>query len=398
MSVMNRIVFLIIIAVSTAACGGTGGGESSVAEVSPTSTPTTVANPFVPQGESITRPLRNSTEVVRNCQEDNPTIYKEPSRSVSTSHSVEWSVGGETGVGVSVGPEAWGSSVNVEASISATYGQSSSQTTEQGNGWSLPARAGTIMTYELAWTEEWQPGYIEVVFPDQNIVKVDVLIRTGLNSQIINEQPQSCDAADSIEPVSDSSENIVPLHIPPRNLLPLNSDLRDVYILDETEETTNEVLAQYFDDQVESFQQLIELGRVGGHYLIFIHEDDCEYVEGVRSALFSIHTFESYDGARQYFDWSLKTVKESDSFINIESSSEFGEGASIVWYEFESECETETPEILTQIAVRFYRKNVVAIVMHTVVKDSMDDEAILDSISFFTEKIELRIEAEAANR
>ena len=176
-----------------------------------TATPLPSFGPFIPLGQPVHRNLGTSTEVVRNCVPGAvDPIVKTPSRSLIASHNVEWSVAGTAGIGTSIGGGVLPVEVNLDVSLTTTYGQGYSETTERGTGWQLPAKPNTIVTYILAWGEKWQPGFVEVRLWNQPAIKIDVFYRTDVTSEIVAEDAQDCDGTRTEEPV-------------PSNTLPTNT-------------------------------------------------------------------------------------------------------------------------------------------------------------------------------
>lgn len=167
-----------------------------------TATPLPSFGPFIPLGEPVHRNLGTSTEVVRNCVPGAvDPIVKTPSRSLIASHNVEWSVAGTAGIGTSIGGGVLPVEVNLDVSLTTTYGQGYSETTERGTGWQLPAKPNTIVTYILAWGEKWQPGFVEVRLWNQPAIKIDVFYRTDVTSEIVAEDAQDCDGTRTGEPL-----------------------------------------------------------------------------------------------------------------------------------------------------------------------------------------------------
>lgn len=169
----------------------------------PTATPLPSFGPFIPLGQPVHRNLGTSTEVVRNCVPGAvDPIVKTPSRSLIASHNVEWSVAGTAGIGTSIGGGLLPVEVNLDVSLTTTYGQGYSETTERGTGWQLPAKPNNIVTYILEWGEKWQPGFVEVRLWNQPAIKIDVFYRTDVTSEIVAEDAQDCDGALTGEPIS----------------------------------------------------------------------------------------------------------------------------------------------------------------------------------------------------
>ena len=167
-----------------------------------TATPLPSFGPFIPLGQPVHRNLGTSTEVVRNCVPGAvDPIVKTPSRSLIASHNVEWSVAGTAGIGTSIGGGVLPVEVNLDLSLTTTYGQGYSETTERGTGWQLPAKPNNIVTYILEWGEKWQPGFVEVRLWNQPAIKIDVFYRTDVTSEIVAEDAQDCEGTRTGEPV-----------------------------------------------------------------------------------------------------------------------------------------------------------------------------------------------------
>jgi len=169
----------------------------------PTTTTTTTPpqeyalGPFIPVGDKIERIVATTTEPVRNCAGHNEPIIKEPSRSTTSSHSVEWSVGGQTGVGATIGEGVIPGGIDLTSSIALTTGKRDIESVTTGNGWQLPSPPGEITTYFIEWKEIWQPGYIEVRVGDKVLYKIDTLVRLEVNSRIVGENSEPCKNSDS---------------------------------------------------------------------------------------------------------------------------------------------------------------------------------------------------------
>jgi len=151
-----------------------------------------VPGPVVPVGQPEMRDLGPTTETVWNCGSGGGTVVKHPTMSVVTNHAVEWQVGGTVGVGVKIGEGIIPGGADLSASLEGRYVSRLEQGIQQGTGWDLPAEPNTIMVYTLMWREVWQPGYIYVRLADQNVVRVDIRYRTGIQSEIVGKQKQTC--------------------------------------------------------------------------------------------------------------------------------------------------------------------------------------------------------------
>jgi len=170
-----------------------------LAACSPSSPPTSVASasapvsgPLVPVGEPEIYDLGPTTETVWNCGSGGGTVVKHPSMSVVTNYAVEWEVGGTTGIGLKIGEGVIPGGVDLSASLEGHYVTGLEQGIQQGTGWDLPAEPNTIVVYTLMWREVWQPGYVDVRLADQSVIRVNVRYRTGIQSEIVGKQQQTC--------------------------------------------------------------------------------------------------------------------------------------------------------------------------------------------------------------
>jgi hypothetical protein len=222
----SYISFLIGLIFAIAACNGTiPSQQGSQANVD--------VSPFVPAGEPIVRPLGISKEKVRNCVEGNDTLFKTPSKAIATAHSVEWSVGGTAGVGLTVSSGAIpGGSADLETALELVYGKSVGQSVEQGEGWQLPSKANKITTYVLEWSEVWQPGNVEVSSSSQQAATIDVLYRTSIRSEIVNEDVETCREDDIVNEETEPTEPQA--EIEQDILLPPNGEGNNTTVLSES--------------------------------------------------------------------------------------------------------------------------------------------------------------------
>jgi TolB protein len=120
-----------------------------------------------------------------------------------TSHSVEWEIGGEVGVGVTIGEGVVPGGVNLNAALDTHLRAGAEQGIQQSTAWDLPAKPNTVMEYTIMWRELWQPGYIEVRFADESVERINVRYRAGIQSEIIEQQELSCDSGQSATPQAD---------------------------------------------------------------------------------------------------------------------------------------------------------------------------------------------------
>lgn len=154
---------------------------------------TAVPGPVMPMGEQEIRDLAPTTETVWNCGSGGGTIVKHPAMSVVTNHTVEWQIGGTSGVGVTVGQGVIPGGVDLSTSLEGRFSTSFDQGVQQGTGWDLPAESNSIVVYTLMWHEIWQPGYVDVRLADQSVARVNVRYRVGIQSEIVGKQEQKCD-------------------------------------------------------------------------------------------------------------------------------------------------------------------------------------------------------------
>lgn len=182
-----RAKLLLIMAISLVACNPT---PSAL----PPSSAAPAVGPVVPVGQPEIRDLGPSTETVWNCGSGGGPVVKHPSMSVATNWAVEWEVGGTAGTGVRIGDGIIPGGVDLSVSLEGRYANKFDQSIQQGIGWDLPAEPNTVVVYTLMWREVWQPGYVDVRLADQRVVRVNVRYRTGIQSEIVGKQQQSCGA------------------------------------------------------------------------------------------------------------------------------------------------------------------------------------------------------------
>jgi hypothetical protein len=194
----KRTLQYIVIAsfmLTMVACMPTPALEPMAQNPSASSLPTTAAplvGPIIPTGHVIPRDLTPTTEIVPNCSGGVGTVIKHPSRSVLTNYAVEWEVGGTIGFGVVVGEGVVPAGINLTAALEGHHVVGIDQGIQQSTAWQLPAGPNTIVEYTLMWREEWQPGKVEVKFVDQSVLTINVLYRTGVDSDIISQRALDC--------------------------------------------------------------------------------------------------------------------------------------------------------------------------------------------------------------
>lgn len=148
---------------------------------------------IVPEGEPVRIDLRSTAERIPNCSGSSSTITKNPSMTIITSHSVEWKVGGQAGVGLTIGEEVIPFGVDLSGALEGSMAEGVDQGFAQVSSWHLSAAPGEIVEYTLAWWELWQPGYIDVTMADQTITRVYVRYRSGIQSDIVAQKATHCD-------------------------------------------------------------------------------------------------------------------------------------------------------------------------------------------------------------
>lgn len=164
--------------------------------------------PVIPYGPPEIHDLEPTSEVVSNCGGLNDSVIKHPSVTVGSSHTIEWMVGGNSGIGFDIGSDLLPAKVNLNAALEGAIARDISNIIEQTNAWDLPAEPGYIMEYTLMWREVWQPGYIDVTFPNPvpEIIRIDVKYRTGIQSEIIGQNRTACEAPTTLLPTTAPSE------------------------------------------------------------------------------------------------------------------------------------------------------------------------------------------------
>jgi len=200
------VLFSLAIALFVAACEGPG--QADVEPPAPLPTPT-----LPPQlggvqhvGEPIDRPLSQTTEIVQNCGGGSEPIVKHPSLGAVSANSVEWEVGGQFGFGLKIQPPGSPVGVDLTGVIEVADRTKLEQNLQQGVSWDLPAAPGEIMTYNLSWSEQWQPATVEVRFSDQDVRQINVTYRTGVESNIENSNVQYCNGFHPTSPPSDGGQ------------------------------------------------------------------------------------------------------------------------------------------------------------------------------------------------
>lgn len=192
---MREALFLIV-------CGGAAVGLmacSSNPLISPSSS-APVVDPVVLVGQPETRDLGPSAETIWNCGSGGGPVVKSPSMSVATNWAVEWEVGGVVGTGVRIGDGVIPGGVDLSASLEGHNVVKLGEDVEKRIEWSLPAEPNTVVVYTLMWREIWQSGYVNVRLSDQQVVRVTVRYRTGIQSEIVGKRVQPCNSESPSSP------------------------------------------------------------------------------------------------------------------------------------------------------------------------------------------------------
>ena len=210
------LIFLLCLA-ALAACGGVEQPEPFAPEM----------GPIVPFGSPEVRDLGPTTEIVPNCDGVTSPVIKNPSRTVGSSHSVEWQVGGIVGAGLTIGKGVVPGGVDLQAALEGHVANDLTNIIQQGDAWELPADPDTIMEYTIMWREVWQPGYIDLTFidPEPEIMRIDVRYRTGVRSEIVGQRRSDCDsgtpgvvledvASGQVEPTEPTAVELPPTNTP----------------------------------------------------------------------------------------------------------------------------------------------------------------------------------------
>lgn len=203
----QRNVIAVLLALSLVGCG-------APATPAPPASAYAVG-PVVPVGSTEVRDLTPMTETVSNCGGGNVTIVKHPSMTILTSHTIEWEVGGQIGVGLTIGEGVIPGGVNLSGAFDSHIISGNESGIEQSTAWDLPAEPNTIMEYTLAWREIWQPGAVEVRLADQSVINVNVRYRTGIQSDIIGQQKLNCDGSQEVLSTAEPpSATAIPSSVP----------------------------------------------------------------------------------------------------------------------------------------------------------------------------------------
>lgn len=147
----------------------------------------------MPIGESEIRNMPPKVERIPNCTGSQSVTTKHPSVTSLTQYAVEWSVGGQAGIGVTVGGGVFPISIDLAGTLDGHYAPSIQQSMEKTVAWDLSAEPNTIVEHTIVWREVWQPGQIEVKFANQEVQTIDVIYRVDVDSDIIDQQATDCD-------------------------------------------------------------------------------------------------------------------------------------------------------------------------------------------------------------
>ncbi len=193
-------VFLLLAVLSMVACGGSGQTELEPPAPAPTATVAPQLGVPVAVSAPVYKPLTETTEIVPNCGGGSEPVTKHPGLTTVSANSVEWEVGGQFGAGLRIGTPVFPVGVDLTGVIEASDRTKLEQSLQQGVSWDLSAAPGEIMTFVLSWEEQWQPAYVDVNFGNQDVRRINVNYRTGINSDIVNSSKQNCDGSQIVTP------------------------------------------------------------------------------------------------------------------------------------------------------------------------------------------------------
>ncbi len=178
---------------------------------------TVSVGPVVPVGQPTPIDLPPIEERVWNCGEGGGQVVKHPQMGVLTGHAVEWEVGGQAGVGLTVGEGVIPGGVNLSGSLEGHYVTKFDQSVERSTAWDLPAEPDTEVVYTVVWRELWQPGYVDVHLPGQSPIRVNLRYRTGIQSDIVGKDVRICKEEQTVVPrvTSTLSPTATPTATPP---------------------------------------------------------------------------------------------------------------------------------------------------------------------------------------
>ena len=146
-------------------------------------------------GQPEIKEISTTNETIPNCSGGTTTTVKHPSYATTSTHSVEWNVGGELGTGFVIGEGVLPAGVEISSAFNFSNGNGISNSIEQTNAWDLPAEPNSIHEYSIKWQEVWQAGYIDVTFSDNEIFRVDVKYRSAILSDIVEDKLLNCDGS-----------------------------------------------------------------------------------------------------------------------------------------------------------------------------------------------------------
>ncbi len=167
------------------------------------------ASPVIPVGEPEIVDVGPSTEVINNCGAGGGTVIKHPSRTMISSHAVEWQVAGQAGIGTYIGDGVIPGGVNLRAGLEGRYVSAITEGVQKGIDWELPAEPNTVVEYTLMWREVWQPGYIDIRAGGQSF-QVNVRYRTDIRSDIMGKRLQECGEEQAVVPTQNPVVNQLP--------------------------------------------------------------------------------------------------------------------------------------------------------------------------------------------
>jgi len=202
-----------------------------------------VVGKVIPVGNSEGRFLGVSSLTVSDCDGDGTATIQSPiSESSFTDHSVEWSINGSTGTGLSIPDSVIPGGADLGPALVGLF-----KTPNISEIYKTYPNADpfTVVIRDVTWSELWQPGQIQIKQSNQRILSVDVKYRTEIKVEFVHGTGGSCGSRPTNTPIP-----IPTTPIPPTRPIPTPS----VILFDGFEGAQSSLILFSPDPQVFNWQ------------------------------------------------------------------------------------------------------------------------------------------------